>query len=117
MIKKNLNMHFYMEAKKIKVCIVFTLLLMFISGKGFAQHSPSTSIEKSKKFKLISPLDLHFKLPETNITNSIKQPSIFHADKLPLFCKFEHKLSKSSKVNLRMRLGSLDYVNKLEGKN
>jgi len=110
-------MYFCMKTKKISVYIIFTFILMFISGKGFSQFSLNTSLEKPKKLELISPLDIHFKLPETKITNSIKQRSIFDAEKLPIFCKIEHKLSKSSKVNLRMRLGSLDYVNKLEGKN
>ncbi len=102
---------------KTKVCIVFTLLLIFFSSSGFSQQATTTFPEKPQKIKLISALDLHFELPKTTTTNSIKQRSIFDADKLPIFCKIEHKLSKSSNVNLRMRLGSLDYVNKLEGKN
>jgi hypothetical protein len=40
----------------------------------------------------------------------------FEAEKLPLFCRTEYKWSKLSGINVRMRLGSLDYVNKLEGK-
>jgi len=82
--------------------------------------SQATTVKKPKstyKFKLISPLDLLYKVPESQSTTIIKQRSIFDANKLPLFCKIEHKLSKKSNVNLRMRLGNLDYVNKLEGKN
>lgn len=40
----------------------------------------------------------------------------FNPADLPMFCKMEHNIWSKSSMNVRLRLGSLDYVNKMEGK-
>ena len=97
------------------LCIIS--VLVFFTSQGYGQILTKNTYTKQKKYTLISSLDLLAKLPNSKILSIKKQRSIFDADKLPIFCKFEHKLSQKSKINVRMRLGSLDYVNKLEGKN
>ena len=113
-------LYLYFAIYNMKTFIKYSLIALFIillSNDGFSQINFDKTAQTQIKFKLISPLDLLYKVPESQATTIIKQRSIFDANQLPLFCKIEHKLSKKSNVNLRMRLGNLDYVNKLEGKN
>lgn len=68
-------------------------------------HKDSDSLNLRTKFK-----PCIYKIKEGVL------PSQSYAESLPLFCKMEHFFEKSSKINLRVRLGALDYVNRLENK-
>ena len=92
-------------------------IFAFFECQGYVQINLQTYNSKQKKYTIVSSLDLLAKFPASKALAIKKQRSIFDVDRLPLFCKFEHKISQKSKLNVRMRLGSLDYVNKLEGKN
>lgn len=100
----------------IRHVFVISLIALY-SCIGYGQINLQTFKVEQKKFKIISSMDLLAKLPNSKTLSFKKQRSIFDVEKLPFFCKFEHKISQKSKLNVRMRLGSLDYVNKLEGKN
>ena len=103
--------------KLVSKYLIVALVILLVPIIGLAQYNNNLKTKEVSKLNLISPLDRLYKYPKGPKASMLQQRSIFEVEKLPLFCKIEHKLSKNSNVNLRMRLGSLDYVNKLEGKN
>ncbi len=91
--------------------IYILLLLLFLSSEGSSQGE----IVYQPLYNIFKP---QFVVRDsTFMKNSFVHGfTIFEVSELPIFCKNEYKWSKLSGVNVRMRIGSLDYVNMLENK-
>lgn len=73
--------------------------------------SDSLLVLSETEFSMLAPLKRD-ELPEPSV---MLRQSDAHAVN-PFFCRLEDRIAQSSKVNFRFRLGSVDYVNALEGK-
>ena len=71
-----------------------------------------------KAQRLTDSLEFHPKRLLNNhlIVSKKTIPANYYTKNLGFFCKEELKLEKKIKIPFRFRLGSLNYVNQLEGK-
>jgi hypothetical protein len=104
----NKNQAVNLQTKETKVeqriTILLVVFLLMFAEKNFAQQKQdSVSIRKMPVLKY------------TPIKIAIISPD-FYSSNLGIICKKELMLEKKTNLPLRFRLGSLDYVNKLEGK-
>jgi len=51
-----------------------------------------------------------------NFTSPTSFPQWYSVDQLPFFCKMEVKMEKAIKFPVKVRLGEVQYVEKMEGK-
>lgn len=95
--------------------VLFGLIFTFISTSLWCQYTP-IPLRQDAQFNIDQDdkrIDFSLNIDLLKQHNCYTQP---YANMLPLFCKIEYNFEKNSKINLRVRLGDLSYVNKLENK-
>ncbi len=102
------------EAKRINTISLIIVILCFGSTLRGQSSSPVAEIPSYQELRLNnfkpSLLNTH-----TQNTNPIRINSMALSH-LGFFCKIENKASAKSQLNVRMRVGDLQYVDKLEMK-
>lgn len=88
-----------------------------ISAQTNATHVPGFTadilqIKTIPHKRLIFPVGLNLILPEKKVSGILVPLNKVE----PFFCKLESGLEKKSGMPIRIRLGSIDYVDYLEGK-
>jgi predicted phosphoadenosine phosphosulfate sulfurtransferase len=87
-----------------RICL-FVNLLLITAGASYAQTGIPQLTDKQKRIDSLKNIPLRL------------LPQDYYSTNLGFFCKKELQIEKLTKVPFRVRLGSLDYVNALEGKN
>ena len=99
--------------------LIFSIVLIFSTltvaaqvGLSAENHLDKTEFPPFFTFKKV------FAPPVSNDRNRVNNPVplVYSYDKLAFFCKVEVKLENAVKFPVKFRLGSVDYVDRLEGK-
>ena len=98
-----------MLSKK-KTILAITVKLLFSVALLHAQSPRDTATQKLIRFYPVS----------NNTINTVKYPAVapnFYAKQLPFFCNKELQIQKTTGIPVKFRLSTVEYCDKLEGKN
>jgi hypothetical protein len=98
---------------KNKRILAFTVKFIFSVSFLCAQPKQDSVIAKPVRF-FLPPI--HYFFLQSTI-QSTQVPGDFYARQLPFFCDKELKIQKAVGFPVKFRIGSVEYCDKLEGKN
>ncbi len=103
-----------------RIVLVLWVIVLGTLSVGAQSDSLSTQLRSVglASSNIIEPLNLNKNNNSTfSFTKLNFEQSLPKYKTTAFFCVLEDKILKTSKVPIRMRLGSLDYTNSMEGKN
>jgi len=98
---------------KNKTFIALTVKLLFCLSSAQAQNTADSAKQKVVVVQQAQPVFYMIKQPVT----PLQVPGSFYAKQLPFFCSKELQVQKKIGFPVKFRLGSVEYCDRLEGKN
>ena len=93
---------------------IFALIVKFILCTSIIHAQNSVDSLKEKTYTSFAAFSKNISL-KPPLPNSL--PGNFYAKQLPFFCSKELQIQKTVGIPVKFRLGSVEYCDKLEGKN
>ena len=93
---------------------IFLLYVFVISAVAAHSQGPVHAVTAKDIFK--KPYPVAASTTNANISPSMLISPSFYAGHLPFFCRQEIKFEHATNIPLKFRLGSVQYVDYLEGK-
>ena len=100
-----------LSKKKTFIALIVKLLFCFVYTQ--AQNSYDSTKQKNAQLPVFS--NIIYPLKKTAFPNQL--PGNFYAKQLPFFCNKELQVQKAIGIPIKFRVGSVEYCDKLEGKN
>ena len=104
-------------------CSICFFLILFVCLTAQSQQSIPVTANNPHKDSLPKPILIPSFLSSaiaerTSNANAVKIiPPSYYSNSLPFFCKKELQLQKLVNFSIKMRVGSVEYSDKMEGKN
>ena len=110
-----------MQRKKTFLVVCLSILTGAVMGQNILPLPVNNFVPAHLQLPLQKPFSVSFRennpLPPFSLSlATTSYGGSYYVSHLGFFCKQEIAIEKATRIPLRFRLGSLDYVNKMEGK-
>lgn len=116
-----------MKAQKIQIRVFKSVVVALLGFYAFSAQGQQTGLHNRFSNLIVQQHMLVFPTRPSSIPIPADRksalpppqcalPPKWSAESLPFFCKIEHNWAKTNHIPVKFRLGSVEYVDRLEGK-